>query len=514
MLERAPEPGAAWVSDCVCGGRIVKNAVVAVLDVGKTNKKVSLYDRQFNVVGTERTTVQLKMVDGLEVEDTDTLLAWFRSALAKLSQQADIRAIAITTHGATFVLLDKDGGLAFPVISYTAEKGAEVQEEFYKTFGDRAALHKATCTPDVGFANMAKVMFYVKTRLPEAWARCEHALFYGTYLAYALTGTLGCEPTFPGNHTYFWDFAGNTWSEVARILGADKLFPPRTSKSWDSLGPVKADIAAECGLGPDCPVTCAIHDSNANLLPYLTQGYSNFLLNSTGTWCVLMRPSDSLELTDDEIAGKVFFNMDALGRPVRTCIFPAGMEYDTFRAFTALKDESTVETVREVVARKDLFVIPGVLPDASAFPGATPRIVYEDRTCTLKDLQAGGNTPMTSLGQSYYGALNLALALATRKMLRRCGVEKGTTVFIEGGFANNRTYCELLATMCPEQKVALTSMKEGTSFGAALTGWMAAEGLSLDAIGRDFEIGTTAVSAQDFGDLAGYEAAFNALTAE
>ena len=128
-------------------------------------------------------------------------------------------------------------------------------------------------------------------------------------------------------------------------------------------------------------------------------------------------------------------------------------------------------------------------------------------------LQDAG-TPLTELGQAYYGALNVALALATRKMLAACGVEQCTTVFIEGGFANNTTYCELLATLCPDQTFALTDVKEGTSFGAALTAWMAAEGLTLEEIGREFAIGTTEVAAQDFGDLAAYEAAFNRLTAE
>ena len=492
----------------------MKPSVVAVLDVGKTNKKVSLYDRQFDVVASERTTVDLKEWQGVEVEDTETLLTWFRSALKKLSTDWEIGAIAITTHGATFALLDEAGALALPVVSYTAARGEEVQEEFYETFGSRADLHRATSSPDVGFANMAKVLYFVKTRLPEAWARCRHALFYGPYLGYELTGEMGCEPTYPGNHTYFRDFAANTWSDVARKLGADTLFPREMASPWDRLGTVKADIAAECGLPEDCQVTHGIHDSNANLLPYLAQGYDNFMLNSTGTWCVLMRPFDTLDLTDGEVGAKVFFNLDALARPVRTCIFPAGMEYDTFRGFTALKDESDVETIRRVVADKDLFVIPGALPDATAFPGATARVVQGDVVRLLSDLREAKGQPLTAAGQDYYGALNVALALATRRMLEWCGVEAGTQIFIEGGFANNPMYCALLATLCPEQRFALTSVKEGTSFGAALTGWMLSHDLGLEEIGREFAIETTPVAAEDFGDLPGYEEAFERLTAQ
>lgn len=489
------------------------NAVV-VLDVGKTNKKLSAYSREFQVLAEERITIEPGDLNGLEVEDTGALLKWFRSALKKLAAGLDVRAIAITTHGATLALLDDKGRLAHPVISYSAAKGAEIQEEFYAAFGDRAYLHRLTCTPDVGFANMAKVLYYMKTRLPDAWARGRHLLFYPAYLGYELTGAMGVEPTYVGNHCYLWDFAEKTWSPVARQLGADKLCPGKFSSPWDCLGAVTPDLAKECGLPADCKVTLGIHDSNANFLPYLAQGYADFLLNSTGTWCVLMRKATSIDLSPDEIAAKVFFNLDALGRPVRTCIFPAGMEYDSFRSFTELKDQSDTETARRVVAERDLFIVPGVLPDASAFPGATPRVINGSGVCTVEDLRKSGGAPFTALGQAYYAALNLSLALATRKMLDWCDLRKGTTVFIEGGFAKNRVYCELLAGLCPDQTFALTNIKEGTSFGAALTGWMLAEGLSLEQIGREFEIETTPIPRRDFGEVTAYEAVFNRLVAK
>jgi len=118
---------------------------------------------------------------------------------------------------------------------------------------------------------------------------------------------------------------------------------------------------------------------------------------------------------------------------------------------------------------------------------------------------------MTSLGQQYYAALDMSLALATRQALQRVGATQGTQIFIEGGFANNPSYCALLAALLPDCTIALTNMKEGTSFGAALTGWMLAEGLDLDAIGNEFTIETKQIPCQDFGDLAAYEEAFTGL---
>jgi sugar (pentulose or hexulose) kinase len=487
----------------------VRLQAVAVLDVGKTNKKVALYDRDFSVLGEQRTTIQPLDRDGLEVEDTVSLLKWFRSALGHLAREVEVRNVAITAHGATFAMLDADGRLAHPVISYTAERGAEIQDDFYAAYGDRETLHAKTCTPDVGFANVGKQMYFVKTRLPEVWANVRHALFYNSYLGYELTGGMAVEPTYLGNHTYLWNFREKKWSQIGLDLGADRLFPTNFGSPWSCLGPVRREIAAECGLSRNCTVTYGIHDSNANLVPYLAQGHSDFLLNSTGTWCVMMRPSDTLELTPDEIKARVFFNLDVYNRPVRTCIFPAGMEYDTFRGFTSLPDHSNADVVRGVLHDRKLFVIPGVLPSASAFPGATPRVVDGSSVYALEDLRQASNPPLDGLGQPYNAALNIALAIATAKTLTTCGAQPGTTVFIEGGFAKNTAYCQLLAAMCPDQIFLIAKMREGTSLGAAMTGWMLAEGLPLDGVGKQLHAETAEIPPQPFPGLDAYVQAFH-----
>jgi L-fuculokinase len=492
----------------------VKPQVIAVLDVGKTNKKLSVYDRQFKVLASERTTLETKMKDGLEVEASEELLVWFREAITRLAKNFEIKVISVCMHGATCAMLDAEGNLAYPVISYTSEKGTEIQEEFYNTFGDRETLLRTTCTADVGFCNLAKVFYYVKTRLPEVWVKVDSVLLYNSYFGYELTGVKSMEPTYLGNHNYFRDFAKNTWSDVGVMLGANNLFPEKLSNPWDALGVVKPELAEACGLPADCQVTMGLHDSNANFLPYLARGYENFILNSTGTWCVLMSKASSPKLSEEEITAKIFFNLDVFNRPVRTAIFPGGLEYEKFGELSGLKNATDAALVEKIVADQDLFVIPGVMPDASAFPGVEAKVIHKDQTWLYTDLEKQGGTPMASLGQEYLAALNLALALATRQLLERCGGAKGTTVFIEGGFANNRVYCELLATLCPDYTIALTSQAEGTAFGTALTAWMLAEDISLEEIGKDFAIETSAIPARDFGDLDAYWQAFQAKLAK
>ncbi|HQH66849.1 MAG TPA: FGGY family carbohydrate kinase [Candidatus Hydrogenedentes bacterium] len=486
----------------------MKTRAVAVLDVGKTNKKIRLYDRRFQPLAEERTGFDARMKDGLEIEPTEELLAWFKKAMAGLGKTYDIRAIVVCAHGATLAMLDANGTLAYPVISYTSEKGAEIEQEFYDTFGAPEELHYDTCTPNVGFANCGKALFYVFKRMPELWDKVDTVLFYNSYLGYELTGNYSMEPTYLGNHNYLWNFFDGTWSQVAIRMGAHTRFPDKMGNPWDSLGTVKPELAKACNLPEDCLVTLGIHDSNANFLPYLAKGYEKFILNSTGTWCVLMSQAPTPILTETEVKSKVFYNLDAFNRPLKTVIFPGGMEYEKFGALTSVKDESSVDGVRKVIAERRSFVVPGVMPAASAFPGVDAKVVAGGEVRLYEELEAAGGEPYSYLGQEYYAALNVSLALATRQLLERCGGEKGTAVFIEGGFANNKRYCELLAALCPDYTIALTNQAEGTAFGAALTAWMLADGLDLTSIGKEFEIETTPITPPDFGDLRGYWQAF------
>lgn len=491
------------------GTLAMKPETVLVLDIGKTNKKAAVYDREFRVLAEERIALDAVDWNGLEVEQTDTILAWFRERVRVFARTFDIRAISVSGHGATLALLDERGELALPVISYTSRIDAALQNEFYREYGSREALHRATASPDLGFVNMAKMLHYVKTRLPARWAVCRRGVFYPQFFTHALTGRFAVEPTYVGNHSYLWDYARKDWSEVGRRLGADTLFGGPMRAPWETLGPLSESWMRECGIDSQCKVAVGIHDSNANLLPYLAREESEFLLNSTGTWCVLMRPATSPALSDRQIAAGVFLNQSAFAGPVLTGLLPAGMEYEAFAKLAPFADAQDEECLARVIADRDLFLIPGTLPDVPVFPGAEPGLIVGVRRFTLDDLTSGAASGVIgTLRQRYFAALNLALALATKRALAHLDAPRGTRAYIEGGFASNLQYCRLVATLCPGFDWMLTSMKEGTAFGAALCGWSAAEGVHPRDLSTRYSISTRTVTPFDGVPLARYEADF------
>jgi sugar (pentulose or hexulose) kinase len=471
---------------------------IAVIDIGMTNKKVAVYDGGLHMLDSVSRTFAPKMVDGLETHDLAAMEAWFLDTLAVFAKRYPIGAITVTTHGATMVLLGEDGNPCAPCVYYTYEPGSEFQERFYKLVGDRRELQSSTGTPPLSaMINPSKGVFFLKERFPEQFARARLALNYPQYWGYRLTGKAGAEGTYTGCHTYLWDWKGGRYSSVAERLAIAAKMPFPLRDSWDALGTIKGEIADRTGLPRDTIVTMGIHDSNASLLPHLAKGKGkDFILNSTGTWCVLMHPQDSFGFSEDELGKIVFFNRSAYNKPVKTAIFLGGMEYEAWtRAIAAQagSDAGSVEPApedyREVVGSASVFILPELVPGSGQFPGSLPRAVQDGKEYALADIEAGRGVPAFLRNRrKAVAALNLSLAIQTLVALERAGIGPRTEVFTEGGFRRNAGYNAVLAAALGGGRAYLTDISEATAFGAAMTAAAALEGTTPDSLGGRFDI--------------------------
>jgi sugar (pentulose or hexulose) kinase len=499
---------------------------IAVIDIGMTNKKVALYDRGLRMLDSVSRTFDPVMLDGLETHDLEGMEAWFLDALADFGRRFPIGAIAVTTHGATMVCVGEDGARCAPCVYYTYEPGSEFQERFYALVGDRRELQASTGTPPLSaMINPSKGLFFLKERYPEEFARAKVVLNYPQYWGFRLTGETGSEGTYTGCHSYLWDWKGGRYSSVAGALGIAGKLPFPLRDSWDVLGRIKAEIAERTGLPRDVVVTMGIHDSNASLLPHLAKRRGrDFILNSTGTWCVLMHPQDEFGFEADELGKIVFFNRSAYNKPVKTAIFLGGMEYEAWtRAIGSCcgleagerLGEPEASDYRAVIRDASEFILPELVPGSGQFPGSMPRAVQGGREYALVDVESGRSVPgFFKDEKKALAALNLSLAFQTIVALERAGLGKGTDVFTEGGFRRNAGYNAILAAALGG-RAYLTDISEATAFGAAMTAQAALEGIEPGALGDRFDIDYKQVRPMEgLGDLEGYRAAWLALVAK
>ncbi len=456
---------------------------IAVLDIGKTNKKLIIFDSDLNITDIEKTHIEEYEKENIRHDDLKKIEDWMIRELKSKSSQYDIKVISVSAHGATFACVDEHGALAVPEVSYTTEPGKDFHNEFYEKFGSREYLQRVTGTPDFNLLiNVAKGIWYVKNKYKCQFEQVKHILNLPQYFCYKLTGEVVAEPTYVGCHTYLWDFKRNTWSEVAEKMGVKHLLPEKIKNPWESLGSISKEIADSTGLGPDTIVTAGIHDSNASLLPHLITSEEDFVLNSTGTWCVIMHEEDEAHFNEEELGKVVFFNLSTFSKPVKTSIFMGGVEFEAYDAiFRKLNksDENNPfdrQLYERIIKEKKLFILPGITRGTGQFPDSAPRIIENGQVYRYEDVRSGKVVPeFFRQPELAYAVLNLSLAIQTKISLERADMRNGIPLYTEGGFSNNESYNILLTSFYPESNIYLTNLNEATAFGAALIGKAAAE---------------------------------------
>ena len=450
---------------------------IVVFDLGKTNKKLILFDQDLNMLDQEKIVFEEYEEGNIRYDPVTDIERWLFKTLRKFARSySSIKSISISAHGATFVGINESGKISFPEISYTTDPGDDFHAEFFREFGNRKALQLETGTPDFNLLiNTGKGIWFAKKRFPAQFSKTKYILNFPQYFGYKLTGIAGTEPTYTGCHTYLWNFHTNEWSAVTRKMGILPLLPPRVSRPWDILGRITPSVARETGLAEETTVTLGIHDSNASLLPYLITMKQDFVLNSTGTWCVIMHEKKTVEFRDEELGKVVFYNLNAFSRPVKTSIFMGGLEFDSYMEILKKLNrmdrtpDFDYEVFSEIIRKRELFILPSVTKGTGQFPDSEPRIIEKGQTFYYDNAREGKSVPgFFHDYETAYAVLILSLVIQTKISLNRVDMVDGLPLFIEGGFSHNDSYTNLLTSFYPASEIFITSLNEATAYGAAI----------------------------------------------
>jgi len=498
---------------------------VIVIDIGMTNKKIAVYDEtlvQREAVYKEFAPIVVQAPTGdIPAHDIDGMKKWFVEHIRRFAKKYPVRAISVTAHGATFVCVDERGSVCAPCIFYTYEPGEDFHREFYKTCGTPESLQATTYTPQFpSLLNYAKGILFLQKYFAEQFARTAVILGFPQYWAFWLTGKKAYEPTYLACHSYLWNQNEHTWSSVVDSLGIRNRMPATYMPTCSPLGYVSAQAVQELGLDKSVIVTAGIHDSNASLLPYIAHASDkDFILNSTGTWCVCMHPDISENAksfyNSDDIGKTVFFNRSALDSPVKTAIFVGGMEVDTYiRLYQKINKTdafpvSDMQTVQKILSEKRIFLVPGVLPGSGVFPFSVAGIYEDGVFYSLDTIASGKSLPKVFFDEKlFFALLDISIAIQTETSVRCVGFSDTASLYTEGGFRKNRLYNELLSSIFPSNSVALTTMKEATATGCAMSALMALTGKSCTELGDFIKIDHVPIKKTEINDYKAYKAAW------
>src|ERR1700678_4317694 len=111
--------------------------VIAIFDVGKTNKKLFLFDEDYNIV-FERSARFNETVDedGFPCENLDSLKLSVFDSLNEISKlkEFELKAVNFSAYGASFVYLDKNGEPIAPLYNYLKPYPDDLKKQFYDTY--------------------------------------------------------------------------------------------------------------------------------------------------------------------------------------------------------------------------------------------------------------------------------------------------------------------------------------------------------------------------------------------
>jgi sugar (pentulose or hexulose) kinase len=427
--------------------------VIAVFDIGKTNKKLFLFNESYQIVFEKSVSFEeVADEDGDPCEDLASLRSFILNGLKDVLSRGEfaIRAINFSAYGASFVYIDETGHAIGALYNYLKPYPEALQKRFYDTYGGENLFSFQTASPVLGSLNSGMQLYRLKYEKPDFFNRIKHALHLPQYVSYLLSGKAFSEITSIGCHTNLWHFQNMEYHYWVTREGVVEKFPPLVPSDM-VLEPVSSNVPYAVGVG--------LHDSSAALIPYLVSFKDPFVLISTGTWAISLNPFNTTPLTKEELECDCLCYLQYMGTPVKASRLFAGHYHDVqveriSSHFNQHKDRYFQMSFNgDVLEQID-----------TTFPtGADKKSLLNDLRFASRDLSQFKNDTL-AYHQLMYDLI-IQQYVSTKLIVHGRPVRK---LFVDGGFSNNSVYMNLLASFFPEMQVYASSIPQATAIGAAL----------------------------------------------
>jgi sugar (pentulose or hexulose) kinase len=415
--------------------------VIVIFDIGKTNKKVLLFNEQYQLLAEE--TVQFEETideDRFPCEDVAALTRWMEQKFSELlfREDIDVKAVNFSAYGASFVYVDSKGKVIAPLYNYLKPFPDQLKQKFYDTYGKKSKISRETASPALGSLNSGMQLYRLKYEKPELFDKIAYAFHLPQYLSYVLADFPVSEITSIGCHTGLWNFRKNKYHSWVTKEKIDKLFPPIIPSS----GTIPTNFQ-----GTELQIGIGIHDSSAALIPYLSFFQEPFILISTGTWNISLNPFNHTELSDEELKQDCLCYLSFEGKPVKASRLFAGHEHEQEVKRLAEHFNKTADAYKDAEYNDSL--------------------VNAERDVHIPFSEIELNT-FHNYNEAYHYLIWSIVeqqVKSTNLVLRGTNVKK---IFVDGGFGKNKVFMKILANAYPDIEVYAATIAQASSLGAAL----------------------------------------------
>lgn len=424
-----------------------KKPVVAILDVGKTNKKLLLFDQSYQLVYEKSDRMEETVdEDGFACEDlaslTNSAVELIKSSLHL--EEFEVKAINFTAYGASFVYIDGDGKTLTPLYNYLKPYPQDLQHQFYEKYGGEKAFSRCTASPVLGSLNSGMQVLRIKHEQPEIYARIAFALHLPQYLSYLFTDLAVTDITSIGCHTNLWDFTQQAYHAWVQNEGIATVLAPIISSAHVEKINMEGQ-SLSCGIG--------LHDSSSALIPYLRCFNNPFVLVSTGTWSISLNPFDHVPLVDEELEKDCLCYLQYTGKPVKASRLFLGNAHEKGSERIAAHFAIPADFYKTIQFDQGLFAL------------AKERMLANNYSSfEAVELMEVGSPDL---------AYNILIAVLVKKQIESIDLilkhQDAENIFVDGGFSKNHVFMNMLASHYQDKKLYAAEVAQATALGAALS---------------------------------------------
>ncbi len=437
----------------------MKQDVILVLDCGATNVRAIAVDRQGKIVARASTA----NASDIAVENSawnqwslEAILQRFADCCQRLSTElsaCQVRGITVTTFGVDGALVDEQGKLLYPVISWKCPRTIAVMENIGYLMHPQK-LQEISGVGAFSFNTLYKLV-WLKENHPQLLEQAHAWLFISSLINHRLTGEFTTDITMAGT-SQMLDINQRDFSpEILQAMGLPRRLFPRVVEAGEQIGTLQHDAANLLGLPAGIPVISAGHDTQFALFGAGAEQDEPVL--SSGTWEILMVRSG--QVNTSMLSHYVGSTCELDSQPG---LYNPGMQWLA---------SGVLEWVRKLLWTEET-PWQTLIEEARRIPAGAEGVRMQCDLLACQNAGWQGVTLNTTRGHFYRAALEGLTEQLQRNLrtLEKIGHFQASELLLVGGGSRNMLWNQIKANML-DIPIKVLDDAETTVAGAAMFGW-------------------------------------------
>ena len=425
------------------------------VDLGSTNIKAAIYDKNFNLVDRQSRPVNYIRENGFVEFDAYAYyqdLVCLLADMVAANQVAKVEEIAFTGQAESLVVLGKDGMPLMNAISWMDERSVEECKILSEQFSHEVC-EAVTGQMAVLPTWPATKILWLKHNRPEIYENAASYMLLKDYIVYCLTGNKLSDMSIATFSFYFDIYNKVYWKEMLEAIGVSENQLPKLCEPCSVAGTLTAEVAAQMKLSADTKINVGTLDHFAGMI-----GTGNIkpggITLSTGTVMALATMSGEEISKNSGIAMHYGFLPDT--HVMLPVVESGGVSLEWFKRACMQVDYDTMNAELAKREPNELLFLPYLVGTSAP------------------EFDADANGVFWGLRQEHdaidmAGAIMEGVSFVLRKNcehIAKNGVQP-TSIIATGGGAKSAIWCQLQADITG-LPVAIPKEKEAACLGAAM----------------------------------------------